>query len=456
MYELKMVNQGMRINKVRGFEHDLALRLGTEGIRIVAPLPNKTTIGIEVPNRLKTPVVMQDLVGEIDLKKMSLPVIIGRDVVGQPMVGDLAKMPHLLIAGATGTGKSVALNAIISSILLFRSPVDCKFIMVDPKMVELAGYDEIPHLLTAPITEMTQAHAALEWACQTMDERFFALKTIGVRNLLEYNKLSPDDIDARLAKKGKDRDSIPNFQEKMPFIVIVVDEYADLMMVNKEVEKSLVRLTAKARACGIHVILATQRPSADVVTGLIKSNLPTRICCKVADRNNSRVVLDAAGGENLLGAGDMLYLAPGTSNLARGQGVWVQDHEIDAIIDYARSQGSPEYDESITSGAVALAGGGKSGDQGASAWIHDRQFHESVQVLYRHNKTGADFLRRNMKIGYNKATQFLEWLEDLGFVSQSEGPKPRKFLRSWDDWIDELKSNGVSWDEDDDIYHNPF
>ncbi|MFW5830459.1 MAG: FtsK/SpoIIIE domain-containing protein, partial [Planctomycetota bacterium] len=424
---------------------------------IVAPLPNKKTIGVEVPNQLKEPVVMRDLVEEIDPERYALPLVLGRDVIGRLMVGDLAKMPHLLVAGATGMGKSVCLNAIICSILLFRDPDSVKFIMVDPKMVELAPYEGIPHLLTPPITDMSKAHAALEWACKVMDERYYALRLAGVRDIGSYNALGEAELRRRLQKKGKDIEDLPGLDHVMTYMIVVVDEYADLMMVNKDVEKSIVRLTAKSRACGIHIILTTQRPSADVVTGLIKSNLPSRICFRVADRNNSRVVLDASGAENLLGKGDMLYLPPGVSNLIRGQGVWVKDHEIDAIIDHVASQGDPEYDDNIFAiGAAALAGGGDSGSAAGSAWLSDRKFHESVQAMFRYNRTGADFLRRKMAIGYNKATSYIEWLEDLGFLSESKGTKPREFLRSWQDWLDELKAAGVSWDEEDEIYHDPF
>ena len=456
-YELELLDAGMRVNKVAGLERELSLNLGTEGIRIVAPLPNKKTIGVEVPNGIKEAVVMRDLVEETDANKYDLPLVLGRDVIGNAMVGDLAKMPHLLVAGATGMGKSVCLNSIICSLLLYRGPDEAKFIMVDPKMVELAPYEGIPHLLTPPITDMTKAHAALEWACKVMDERYYALRLAGVRDIKSYNALGEKKLRERLQKKGKDIEDLPGLDQVMTYIIIVVDEYADLMMVNKDVEKSIVRLTAKSRACGIHIILTTQRPSADVVTGLIKSNLPSRICFRVADRNNSRVVLDAAGAENLLGKGDMLYLPPGLSNLIRGQGVWVKDHEIDAIIQHVSEQGNPQYEDNIFAiGAAAMAGGDDTGSGAGSAWLTDRKFHESVQAMYRYNRTGADFLRRKMGIGYNKATNYIEWLEDLGFVSESKGTKPREFLKSWQDWLDELKANDISWDEDDDIYHDPF
>jgi S-DNA-T family DNA segregation ATPase FtsK/SpoIIIE len=458
-YELQLLEAGMRVNKVEGFEKDLSLRLGTEGIRIVAPLPNRKTVGVEVPNRIKEAVVMRDLVEEFDPADYKMPLILGRDVLGQALVGDLAKMPHLLVAGATGMGKSVCLNAIISSILLFRSPQEVKFIMVDPKMVELAPYDGIPHLLLSPITDMPKAHAALEWATKLMDERFEILKTCTVRDIGGFNELTEEQVRERMQRRGRIAEDFKGFAYPMPYVVIVVDEYADLMMVNKEVEGALVRLTAKARACGIHVILTTQRPSADVVTGLIKSNLPSRICFRVSDKSNSRVVLDEGGAENLLGKGDMLFLPPGVSNLTRGQGVWVRDPEIEAIIAHAQSQGEPEYDESILSagqGAIAMAQGGKAGD-GGDGWVHDRVFHEAVWSMFKADRTGADFLRRRLGIGYNKATSYVEQMEDLGFLGPAKkGGKSRDFLRSWDDWLDELKAAGFETDPDEECYTNPF
>lgn len=458
-YEMRLLDQGMRVNKVEGFEKDLQMRLGTEGIRIVAPLPNKNTIGVEVPNRVKEAVVMRDLVEEIDPATMVLPIVLGRDAIGRPMIADLSKAPHLLVAGATGMGKSVCMNAMICSILLFKGPDEVKFIMVDPKMVELAGYEDIPHLLTPPITDMTKAHAALEWACKTMDERYEALKATGVRDILSFNALGEDEIRFRLAKKNLRLEDLAVGEARMPYIVVLVDEYADLMMVNKEVEKSIVRLAAKSRACGIHVILTTQRPSADVVTGLIKSNLPCRCCFRVVDKSNSRVVLDVSGAENLLGKGDMLFLMPGTSFPVRGQGVWLKDKEIEAIVEHAKSQGTPTYNEEILRvGAVAMSGDGEGaeidGTRG-SEWLADRQFHEAVQCMYRYNRTGADFFRRKMGVGYNRATAFVEQLEDLGFLGPQKGTASRDIIKSWDDWIELLKAQGVTWPEDDDLYHNP-
>ena len=462
-YEIRLLDQKMRVNKVEGFERDLAMRLGTEGIRIVAPLPNKTTVGVEVPNRTKEVVVMRDLVEEIDPGTMMLPIVLGRDAVGRPLIADLTKAPHLLVAGSTGMGKSVCMNAMICSILLFRGPDQVKFIMVDPKMVELAGYEDIPHLLTPPITDMTKAHAALEWACRTMDQRYEALKATGVRDILSFNALGEDEIRFRLAKKDLRLEDLSHDQPQMPYIVILVDEFADLMMVNKEVEKSIVRLAAKSRACGIHVILTTQRPSADVVTGLIKSNLPSRICFRVVDKSNSRVVLDVSGAENLLGKGDMLFLQPGTSFPVRGQGVWLKDKEIEAIVEHAKAQGTPTYNDDVLNvGAVAMSGDGEgssgSGEGnggGGTEWVKDRQFHEAVQCMYRYNRSGADFFRRKMNVGYNRATAFVEQLEDLGFLGPQKGTASREIIKSWDDWIDLIKGQGVTWPEDDELYHNP-
>jgi DNA segregation ATPase FtsK/SpoIIIE, S-DNA-T family len=453
-YELRLLDQGLRVNKVEGFEKDLMMRLGTEGIRIVAPLPNKTTVGVEVPNRVKSVVTMRELVESVDPARMVLPVILGRDAVGRPLVADLAKMPHLLVAGATGMGKSVCMNAMISSILLFRSPEEVKFIMVDPKMVELAGYEDIPHLLAPPITDMTKAHAALEWACATMDGRYEMLKGTGVRDIGGYNALPEDERRARLQRKGIEAEDL-----RMPYIVVLVDEYADLMMVNKEVEKSIVRLAAKSRACGIHVILTTQRPSADVVTGLIKSNLPSRVCFRVVDKSNSRVVLDVSGAEHLLGKGDMLFLQPGTSLPVRAQGVWLKDSEIAAIVEHARRQGRPDYQEDVVNvGAVAVAGGpapGAAPGGAGSQWLADRDFHAAVQAMYRYHRTGADFFRRKLNIGYNKATSYVEQLADLGFVGEQKHSAPREILKTWDDWIALLRSQGHTWEEGDDLYINP-
>ncbi|MHC5068325.1 MAG: DNA translocase FtsK 4TM domain-containing protein, partial [Planctomycetota bacterium] len=367
-YELELLDSGKRVKKLESFHIELSMRLGTEGVRIVIPLPGRKTIGVEVPNEHKEAVVMRDLVEATDPGKYALPLIIGRDVFGNPIIDDLHKMPHLLIAGATGMGKSVCLNAIISSLLLFRGPDQVKFIMVDPKMVELAPYEGIPHLLAAPITDMSKAHAALEWACKTMDERFWAMKNAGARNIQAYNALGEDGIRKALERKKLDPDQI-NLPPHMDYIVMIIDEYADLMMVNKEVEKGIVRLCQKARACGIHVILATQRPSSDVVTGLIKGNMPARICFRVSDALNSRVVLDTNGAESLIGKGDLLYQANGAPAPARGQGVWVRDDELDAIIEHAREQGSPEYDDTIfTTGAAAIAAKeGGSGETGGKA-----------------------------------------------------------------------------------------
>ncbi len=456
-YEIRLLDQAMRVNKVEGFEKDLAMKLGTEGIRIVAPLPNKTTIGVEVPNRIKEQVVMRDLVEEFDPASMALPLVLGRDVIGRPMIGDLAKMPHLLVAGATGMGKSVCMNSMICSILMFKGPEHVKFIMIDPKMVELAGYEDIPHLLTPPITDMTKAHASLEWACGLMDARYEALRQVGVRDIKGWNELGQAEIEARLARKELRLEDLAHDQAKMSYVVVLVDEYADLMMVNKEVEKSIVRLAAKSRACGIHVILTTQRPSADVVTGLIKSNLPARICFRVVDKSNSRVVLDVSGAEHLLGKGDLLFLQPGTSQPTRGQGVWLKDSEISAIVEHAKTQGSPQYDDEIINvGAVAMAGGG-AGDGAAAGgeWLQDRQFHDAVQSMYRYNRSGADFFRRKCNVGYNKATQFVEQLEDLGFLGPQKGTAAREILKSWDAWIELLKAQGLTWTEDDELYHNP-
>jgi S-DNA-T family DNA segregation ATPase FtsK/SpoIIIE len=302
---------------------------------------------------------------------------------------------------------------------------------------------------------MTKAHAALEWACRTMDERYEVLRATGVRDIKAYNDLGVDEIKRRLAQKDQDVGMLASQGEPMPYVVILVDEYADLMMVNKEVERAIVRLAAKSRACGLHVILTTQRPSADVVTGLIKSNLPCRICFRVVDKNNSRVVLDVSGAENLLGKGDLLFLQPGTGAPTRGQGVWLKDAEISAIVEHAKAQAKPTFDDEVLAMPAAPI---TPGDDAVapSLWVADRQFHEAVQAMFRYQRCGADFFRRKLAIGYSKATHYVELLAALGLIGPSKGSAPREILGTWSDWIGLLKSHGVTCSAGDDIYEDPM
>ncbi len=330
-YEIEL-EAGLRLSKITGLAEDLAIALRVPSVRIVAPIPGKNTVGIEVPNEQRQVVRLRDVMEESDTKslKMNIPVFLGKDVSGNPMVVDLAKMPHLLIAGRTGTGKSVCLNAIISSILMTCRPDEVRMLMIDPKMVELSGYGKLPHLMHPVITDMKKAEAILAWAVDKMEERYSLLANAGVRHINSYNDLGRDELLRRLEIDPADDDG--SMPDKLPFIVIIADEMADLMMTaGKDVEQHIIRLAQKSRAVGIHLILATQKPTVDVITGLIKSNLPARLSFQVASKTDSRVVLDENGADKLLGNGDMLFLWPGTSTLIRGQGTYLSDEEIDEV-----------------------------------------------------------------------------------------------------------------------------
>ena len=325
-FELEL-EAGLRLSKVTALADDLAIALRVPSVRVVAPIPGKNTVGVEVPNEKQVMVRLRELIEACPeaMEKKRIPVYLGKDVSGRPLVVDLAKMPHLLIAGRTGTGKSVCLNALILSILMSRTPDQVKMLMIDPKMVELSPYKRVPHLMHPVITDMKKAEAVLAWAVDKMEERYDLLARCGVRHLDSYNELGRDKILERLSidPSSEEATQIP---EKMPYIVIIADEMADMMMTSgKDVEGHIIRLAQKSRAVGIHLVLATQKPTVDVITGLIKSNLPARIAFQVASRVDSRVVLDEMGADRLLGNGDMLYLMPGTSKITRAQGTYVSD-----------------------------------------------------------------------------------------------------------------------------------
>ena len=333
-YEVEL-EAGLRLSKITSLADDLAIALRVPSVRIVAPIPGKNTVGIEVPNEERQVVRLREVIEEANgkIKKMRIPLFLGKDVSGNPLVVDLSTLPHLLIAGRTGTGKSVCLNAIISSILMTRRPDEVRMLMIDPKMVELSGYARLPHLMHPVVTDMRKAEAILAWAVEKMEERYALLARAGVRHISSYNQLGEEELMDRLEPENdEERTGIPLH---LPFIVIVADEIADLMMTaGKEVEQHIIRLAQKSRAVGIHLILATQKPTVDVITGLIKSNLPARIAFQVASRTDSRVVLDEMGADKLLGNGDMLFLWPGTSTLLRGQGTYLSDEEINQVVDF--------------------------------------------------------------------------------------------------------------------------
>ena len=344
---------GLRLSKITGLADDLAIALRVPSVRIVAPIPGKNTVGIEVPNTTQQIVRLREVIEEANGKaqKMRIPVFLGKDVSGNPMVVDLATLPHLLIAGRTGTGKSVCLNSIIASMIMTRRPDEVRMLMIDPKMVELSSYKSLPHLMHPVVTDMKKAEAILAWAVDKMEERYHLLARAGVRHLAGYNQLGEEELMERIRPENDDeRLQIPTH---MPYIVIVADELADLMMTSaKEVETHIIRLAQKSRAVGIHLVLATQKPTVDVITGLIKSNLPARICFQVASRTDSRVVLDEMGADKLLGNGDMLFLWPGMSTLLRGQGTYLSDDE-----NQPRDCGRGDHRAAVRQGVGAVEAG---------------------------------------------------------------------------------------------------
>ena len=424
---------GLRVNKVSALEDDLAIALRVPSVRVVAPIPGKNTVGVEVPNEHQVTVRLQELLlsAGTDIAKFKIPLLLGKDVSGHPMAVDLARMPHLLIAGRTGTGKSVCLNTLILSILMTRTPDEVKMLMIDPKMVELSPYKRLPHLMHPVITDMKQAEAVLAWAVEKMDERYDLLARVGVRHLEAFNKLSRDRILDRLdiSELHGEAESIPH---KMPYIVIVADEMADLMMTSgKDVETHIIRLAQKSRAVGIHLVLATQKPTVDVITGLIKSNLPARISFQVASKMDSRVVLDECGAERLLGCGDMLYLAPGTSKISRGQGAYVSDSEIADVIDFFADL-EPDYSQELQQ---FVAGSQSSGGNSDSAPRQaDDLYENAIDVVVREGRGSVSLLQRCLGIGYGRAARMIDWMAEDGIVGDYNGAQAREVICSPEQW----------------------
>jgi S-DNA-T family DNA segregation ATPase FtsK/SpoIIIE len=436
-FELEL-ERGLRLNKVTALEEDLAIALRVPSVRVVAPIPGKNTVGVEVPNDKQVMVRMRELlqVSRATWDELRLPLFLGKDVSGRPLVVDMAKMPHLLIAGRTGTGKSVCLNTLILSLLMTRTPDEVRMLMIDPKMVELSPYKKIPHLMHPVITDMKKAEAVLAWAVDKMEERYDLLARVGVRHLDSYNKLGKPEVLERLGLKESDPDAAA-IPDRMPFIVIIADEMADLMMTSgKEVEAHIIRLAQKSRAVGIHLVLATQKPTVDVITGLIKSNLPARISFQVASKMDSRVVLDEGGAERLLGSGDMLYLAPSTSYLTRAQGTYVSDEEINAVIDFF-SDVEPEYSPELTkltSAASAAAANGTSSDGGTR--IHDDLYDQAVEIVIREGRGSVSLLQRALGIGYGRAARMIDYMAEDGVVGDYNGAQAREVICTIDDWED--------------------
>lgn len=411
------VAQGTKVSKIRNLADDLKLALAAKDIRIQAPIPGKSSIGIEIPNRKSRAVRLSEVINTNVFFESESPleVALGLDLAGKPVTLDLRKMPHGLIAGATGSGKSVFINSLLVSLLYKATPEEVKLLLIDPKMVELAPFNHIPHLVSPVITDVKAATAALKWAVEEMERRYQLFAHIGVRDINRYNSLATEKR---------------QFAQKLPFIVIVIDELADLMMMAPtEVEDAICRIAQKARACGIHLVLATQRPSVDVITGLIKANIPTRIAFSVSSQIDSRTILDQQGAERLLGKGDMLYQGNGMSSPVRIQGTFVTDEEIETIIDYARTQGTPEYmfeQEELLQKAENVS-------------EQDELFEEACRFIVEQGSASTSLLQRKFHLGYNRAARLIDAMYENGYVTEQKGSKAREVLLT-DDSLEQIFS----------------
>ncbi len=425
MYEYEPA-PGVKINKIVSLSDDLALALRAISVRIVAPIPGKAAVGIEIPNSMREPVYLKDILvsEEFARAESKLTLALGKDIFGNPFVTNLGKMPHLLVAGATGTGKSVSLNSMICSLLYKSDPEEVKFLMIDPKRLELSIYDGIPHLLHSVVYDPKKAAQVLRWATQEMEVRYRLMAEKGVRNIERYNqKLDKEKKDQHkkpLPKEGETPEpQAAEPSQPLTYIVIVIDELADLMMVSaRDVEASLTRLAQMARAAGIHLLLATQRPSVDVLTGVIKANFPTRISFQVSSKTDSRTILDANGAEHLLGSGDMLFLPPGTSRLARVHGAYVSEVEILRVVEHWKKQGGPVYDPTI----VEM----KEEAQETDADGYDEMYDQAVAVVADSRQASISMLQRRLRVGYNRAARMIEKMEQEGVVGPADGSKPRE------------------------------
>jgi S-DNA-T family DNA segregation ATPase FtsK/SpoIIIE len=418
MFELELA-AGIKVSQISALANDMARALGVGAVRVVAPLPGKHTIGIEVPNSEKERVRMKDIIqlAADKHKDMEIPLFLGKDTAGEALVSDLTDMPHLLIAGTTGSGKSVCINSIICSILLTKHPDDVKLILIDPKMVEMTAFNTVPHLMSPIVTETQRAVQILEWATVKMDERYALFAEARVKNIAEYNCLGSDEIRARFSPTSTDEEE--KIPKKLPYIVIIIDELADLMMTApKEIEAFIVRLAQKSRAIGIHIVLATQRPQATVVTGLIKSNMPTRIGFRVAARLDSRIVLDQNGAEALLGQGDMLFLQPGTSDLIRAQGTFVDETEVRRITKHLKDLAEPHFHPELT----------QLSSFDPSEMTRDDLFDEAARIILESQRGSVSLLQRRLGIGYARASRIIEMMAAAGVLGEYKGSQAREVL----------------------------
>ncbi len=445
MYELSLA-PGIRLSKVTSLADNIAMQLQAESVRIIAPIPGKNTIGIEIPNTCKELVSLREIVSAVnrEKKRQALPICLGKDVSGSALIADLARMPHLMIAGATGSGKSVCINSIILSVMMCCRPDEAQMIMVDPKVVELSRFKDIPHLMSPVITDMKRAVSVLDWICQKMDERYEQMSQVSVNNIAKFNALGEEGIRDRLDEFASLED-IEAFPKKMPYMVVIIDELADLMMVaGKEVEQHITRLAAKSRAVGIHLILATQRPSVDVITGLIKANMPCRIAFQVASRVDSRTILDQNGAETLLGQGDMLYLPPGVGKLTRAQGVFVSDDELFRVVDFTKAEAEPQYHSDLL-GPVIGGGGGA-----VDVSKFDELFMQSGEAIIENQRGSVSLLQRKFGIGYGRASRIIDQLASVGLLGPFRDGKAREILLTMEEFRAKFGGDAnAPWDDDD-------
>jgi DNA segregation ATPase FtsK/SpoIIIE, S-DNA-T family len=434
---------GVRVEKIASLDKNIALGMRAQSVRILAPIPGKAAVGVEVPNQTPTPVGLREILESEDWvnAKAELPIALGRDVSGKPLVSDLTKMPHLLIAGATGSGKSVCLNAIISSILYSKTPKDVRLLMVDPKIVELQIFNSLPHMLIPVVTATKKVPAALKWLLREMEQRYQIFAKVGVRNISSFNSrkkmaepaAATGDNQQQLTGVAPEDIEVP---DRLPYIVAIVDELADLMTTAPaEIESSIARLAQLARAAGIHIIIATQRPSVNVITGIIKANLPSRIAFQVASQVDSRTIIDTKGADTLIGRGDMLFSPPGSSRLVRAQGAYVSDEEITSIVEFMKKNGPPQYAQAVQveidrdpeaeEADVADVADGDLGDD-------DELFKQAVDVLKTTRRASTSMLQRRLRIGYNRAARIMEIMEEKGIVGPENGSNPREILSDLD------------------------
>jgi DNA segregation ATPase FtsK/SpoIIIE, S-DNA-T family len=419
-YEL-LPAPGVKLNSISNLSDNLSLALKASSVRMIIPIPGKSAVGIEIPNSVTNMVYLRELVEaqEFAATKNPLPLILGKDTSGRPLISDLSGMPHMLIAGTTGSGKTVSVNAIISGLLFSRTPDELKFVMVDPKMVEMAIYNKIPHMLTPVVTDVRKAAHAINWVVQEMEKRYRLLSTVGVRNIASFNSRTISDADQLQLDIADAKNSENLIPAKLPYIVVVIDELADLMMTMRDkVEGPICRLAQLSRAVGIHLILATQRPSVDVITGVIKANFPARISFKVSSKVDSRTVLDGNGADQLLGKGDLLFLKPGEAKLIRGQAPFVTDEEIRDVVEYWAKQGSPEFLQELTAPVEKKSGDG-SGEK-------DELYEEALKVVAETRVASTSNLQRRMGLGYTRAARIMDQLEAEGVIGPSQGAKARE------------------------------